>query len=186
MEAVGKDAVDFFPWAAKQGLMNANTAGGLKAAVKEVLAAVEPETWETTDLKNVDRDDYALRFERLRMGEYKPSSLQVYKSRFKNGVEMYLEFLSSPSTWRYEAERPAKERGKKKAEKAQAGQSGGGAVPPPSASTIAYPYPLRSDLMVSLALPPDLTSREAQRLTAFINSLAIDERAALPPGGQST
>ena len=183
VEAVGKDAVAFFPWAANQGLMNSNTAGGLKAAVKEVLSAVEPDTWETTDISKIDLADYADRFERKRMSKFKPGSLHVYKSRFKNGIAMYLKYLESPSTWRYTAERPSKERGKtKRAAGEQMPNNAQNASVTPSGNTIQYPYPIRNGLVVTLNLPPDLTSREAQRLSAFISSLAVDERAALPPG----
>jgi hypothetical protein len=184
VEAVGKDAVDFFPWAANQGLMNSNTAGGLKAAVKEVLSAVEPDTWETTDVSSIDLSDYADRFERLRMSKFKPGSLQVYKSRFKNGVKMYLRYLESPSTWRYTAERPSKERGKtkKQAEFTNGSPANSNGHGDASEGMIQYPYPLRPGVRVTVSLPPDLTPREAQKLATFIGSLAVDEQAALPAG----
>lgn len=35
-----------------------------------------------------------------------------------------------------------------------------------------YPFPLRDDLDVSLALPRDLTADEAERLAVFIRTLA--------------
>lgn len=186
MEAVGKDAVGFFPWAANQGLMNSNTAGSLRAAVKEVLSAVEPETWEDADIRNIDLDDYAQRFERLRMSKFKPGSLHVYKSRFKNGINMYLKYLESPSTWRYTAERPAKERGKSKNQTDPTNGSSANSNGHVDASEglIQYPYPLRPDVRVTVFLPADLTQREAQRLSVFISSLAVDEQAALPRGDQ--
>ena len=191
MDANGRDAVEFFTRAAQQGLMNGNTAGGLRAAMKEVLSSVEPDNWETLNIRDIDPDDYGARFERLRMTKFKPGSLQVYKSRFKNGRQMFLDYLESPSTWRYKAERPARERGKSKREvddstglqNATSGQVIETTTPGGGTTLVNYTYPLRgAELMVSLRLPADLTRKDAQRLATFVNSLAIDDQAALPPG----
>lgn len=38
---------------------------------------------------------------------------------------------------------------------------------------IAYPFPLRDGMLVALHLPPDLTKKEAMRMAAFIDSLAV-------------
>lgn len=38
---------------------------------------------------------------------------------------------------------------------------------------IAYPFPLRDGRLLVLNLPPDLTKKEAMRLAAFIDSLAV-------------
>jgi hypothetical protein len=44
----------------------------------------------------------------------------------------------------------------------------------------AYPFPLRSDLTVTLLLPKDLRKSEAQRLGEFINAIALpDEEIAI-------
>jgi len=41
-------------------------------------------------------------------------------------------------------------------------------------ATITYPFPLRPGVLASVDLPADLTTREADRLVAFIKSLAMD------------
>ena len=43
-----------------------------------------------------------------------------------------------------------------------------------------YPFPLRPDLMVYLSLPRDLRRGEAQRLGAYLMSLAVDDEAKSP------
>lgn len=39
--------------------------------------------------------------------------------------------------------------------------------------TIPYSFPLRPDLHIKIELPNDLTGREAQRLSAFIQAIAV-------------
>jgi hypothetical protein len=41
--------------------------------------------------------------------------------------------------------------------------------------TIEHEYTLRPDVKIALALPADLTRREAKRLADFINTLPFDE-----------
>lgn len=174
----GRGLVAFLNFAAERGLMNANTAGSLRAATKEVLSAVEPDGWEDLDLATIDTEDYAVRFERLRVGRLKPDSLSVYKSRFRNAVQMYLQYLESPSNWRYRPERPAAARKKSAAPPAPAAgssePSGHATTPASRPSTIEYPFPVRAGLIAMLRLPVDLTKAEGRRLAAFIDSLAID------------
>ena len=43
----------------------------------------------------------------------------------------------------------------------------------PTNDMIAYPFPLRDGMLVALHLPPDLTKKEAMRMAAFIDSLAV-------------
>jgi hypothetical protein len=184
LEPTGKGLVEFLEHAAKRGMLNGNTAGGLRAASKEVLTAVEPQGWEAVDLRTIDVEDFAARFERLRAGKFKPDSLLVYKSRFRNAVGMYLEYLKAPSTWKYKAERPAAAR--KKSAGGQAGKGDESDTLAQASETRArsgsleYPFPLRQGLVVKLHLPADLTRPEAKRLAAFIDALAVDSTLALP------
>src|SRR5579859_1351185 len=185
-EATGKGLVDWLSFTSEKGMLNANTAGSLRAASREVLSAVEPEGWEALDLRTIDIEDFTARFERLRLGKYKPESLLVYKSRFRNGVQMYLQYVDNPSGWRYKAERPAALRKKPGSGK---GELDAEATETPADSritrsgTIEYPFPLRSGLVVTLKLPVDLTKQESRRLAGFIDSLAVDSTLALPAHG---
>lgn len=187
MEATGKGLVEFWSFAAERGLMNGNTAGALRAASKEVLKAVDGEAWEEVNIRGIDVADYAQRFERLRISKFKPNSLTVYKSRFRNAVDMYLSYLENPSGWRYKAARPSALRsGASKSHDVQAQKaplvtsSGLDAASPES--TLEYPYPLRAGLVIRLRLPKDLTKTEARRLSIFLESLAVDAVPQLPAG----
>jgi hypothetical protein len=182
VDATGKGLIEFVNFASEKHLINANTAGALRAASREVLSAIEPECWETLDLRTVDVDDFTTRFERARVGKLKPESLLVYKSRFKNAVQMYFKYLDNPSSWRYKPDRPAATR-KKPVAAAQSDSTNGDTQMPDRvsrATTQEYPFPLRQGMLVKLFLPVDLTRPEAKRLAAFIDALAVDSIPALP------
>lgn len=180
----------FLDYAISRGDMNANTAGAYKAACKEILSAAEGQNWEATDVTALDVDDACRRFETLRAMKFQPDSLRTYQSRFRSSVTMYLEWLDNPTAWRPpRANRTAKP--KDVAPRPQAKATATGSTPATSLATAAaapgmipYPFPLRTDVLVTLNLPPDLTKKEAKRLSVFIESLAIEEQLALPRGEQ--
>ena len=45
---------------------------------------------------------------------------------------------------------------------------------------IPHLFPLREGVLATLLLPADLTEREARRLTAFVESLAVPEPSETP------
>jgi hypothetical protein len=178
METTASDVIEFLTFAPSKGMMNRNTAGALRAAVREVISTIDGTGWEIVDIESIDVADYLSRFERLSTGRYKPDSLTTYKSRFKNAIEMFRQYKANPSGWRYKPERPYATR--HKATSLDRGHAK--AAPSVSSAVIAqvaeglipYPYPLRNGVMVELRLPTDLTRREARRLSAFIEALAVD------------
>jgi len=99
----------------------------------------------------------------------------------QRALEMYLDYVRSPSAWKPGLK--PRSRARKSSAAAAAGQhrEGGGRsreVPTEdraSADLIEYPFPLRTDCMVSLSLPRDLRAEEARRLSAFVTALAVDE-----------
>jgi hypothetical protein len=181
VEATGKGAMEFLEYAVSNGLINPNTAGGLRAATKEVLRTVDGEGWEATDLTTIDVEDYGARFERLSTGRYKPDSVAVYKARFRNAISLLLAYLENPSGWRYKPARPAASRSKASSNgKTAAGRANGARQAqetpelPKSPGTITYPFVVRRDVIATLVLPVDLTKPEAKRLSVFIDSIAIE------------
>lgn len=173
----GGAVVEFLSIAAARGDMNANTAGAMRAAVKEVLGCVHNDGWEDVDVSRIDLDQYAERFARLRSSKFKAQSLTVYMSRFKKAVQLYLAWRNDPAGWTYAPGRSQKGRSRPRPKQPppQSGayQSSGGA------QMIDYPYPLREGLIVTLSLPADLTRQEARRLEAYVNSLPLEEQRAL-------
>ncbi len=192
MEANGADLVEFWNWATQRGEMNGNTATALRGACKEVLQTVEPETWETIDLRTLDVDNISQRFLRLKAGSnFKPDSLSRYQARFRRGVESYLAYLDAPDKWSYETDRgdrssengEGKSKAVRKSRPVAKAEKKRDTATATDVATIEYPFPLRPyhRLVVTLTLPTDLSRAEAKRLGDFINSLAVDAQPALPP-----
>lgn len=194
LEPKGKDLIRWLGRVAEQGHMNPNTAGGLKAGSKDVLSTVLKERWEEENLDELDIEGTLERFERLSSARLSPGSLGVYKTRFRNAVKLYRDYLENPSGWKYKAERPAAQR--KSARKANAVKPSGennGLSPeparedyqgPPGIETLSNQFRIRPGFTVTLRLPADLRKREAEKLSAFIGSLAADEEDTkqLPAG----
>jgi hypothetical protein len=63
------------------------------------------------------------------------------------------------------------------------GTAAAGARRPASSDLVQYPFPLRAGVMAYFSLPRDLRRSEAQRIAAFVASLAIDS-AAEPEEGE--
>lgn len=183
-EATGTGLVEHWSWAAKKGLMNSNTAGALRAACSQVLSV--DDNWESLDVRAMDVDLMLQRFENLRMKDFTPKSLAQYGSRFRRAVKSYLQYLENPQGWRFDTREPkaagnsdspskARKRSSRKEEVASAPAEALGEM-------ISYPFPVRAGVVARLVLPRDLRGQEARRLSAFLQSLAIDDAKELPSG----
>jgi hypothetical protein len=69
METNAKSLVDHWTWAANKGVMNPNTAAGLRAACTQILAVVG-EGWEDTDVATLDVENLLIRFQNLRKKDF--------------------------------------------------------------------------------------------------------------------
>ncbi len=188
--ATGDGLIRFLDYAIDKGHLKTATGQAMKTAVKEVLSSTEGEDkWESVDVDSLDVDDIQRRFETLRAMKFSSSSLGTYKSRFRKSLDMFNEFRESPSTWRPSV----KPRNRKSKDKPA--PEGRPTPPPPSSgepnkgggtsesypsshrsSIITYPFPIRDGVLASLELPADLTQREAERVSAFVASLAVDAK----------
>lgn len=191
----------FLAWAGERGEMPANTANGLRATAKAVLASEDPDL----DMRTADLDSIFTRFVNLNKTSYGDASLATYRSRFKRAVNMYSAWLAHDPGWK-----GAGRTSGSAPERRTAGPNGGTRVakvkrktvmtpasePPedgePSRPEVAsprlvpYDVPLRPDLLVRLNLPMDLTMRDASRLAAFIKTLAFDEQEPSRPSRVGT
>ncbi len=200
--ATGAGLVAFLDYAIQKGYLKTATGQAMKTAVKEVLSATQgADDWETADLTSLDEDDVLRRFETLRAMKFSAGSLSTYKGRYSRAAAMFGEFRSSPANWQPSVRQRSRSRGNGASTTSAAGSpkpdgsapSGPAPAPNPApvpqpgrgTAIITYPFPLRPGVLASLELPPDLTRREAQRLLAFIDSLAVEdevaEAARLPP-----
>lgn len=189
----GAGLIAFLDYAIQKGYLKTATGQAMKTAVKEVLSATEgADGWETVDLTTLDEDDVLRRFETLRAMKFSAGSLSTYKGRYSRAAAMFEEFRASPATWRPSVKQRSRTKGKGAPVAATSGspKTSGGAPSTPAeapaphpghgSAIITYPFPLRQGVLASLELPPDLTRREAQRLVAFIESLAIEDEVAEP------
>src|SRR2546427_10720536 len=69
METTGKALVEHWGWAAEKGLMNKNTAAGLRAATGQVLGVLED--WENEDVTKLNVEQTLTRFQNLRRRNFK-------------------------------------------------------------------------------------------------------------------
>src|ERR1700732_5098681 len=107
MEKDARSLIDHWNWAAEKGVMNRNTAAGLRSACTRVLEAAGDD-WEKTDVTTLDVEDLLVRFQNLKKKDFRPQVLEVYKQRFRNALASYLEYLHNPGGWKPGSqERPA-------------------------------------------------------------------------------
>jgi hypothetical protein len=171
---------EFFDWAENKHELPKSQVSNWRGASKTVLAIEED--CEDLDLRSLDLDDFLRRFEIASRTKYKSDSLNAYKGRFRKAVETYRLWLEQSPDWKGAGAvtRPATN-GKGKPTTKSAG--GVDTTPEPIvAGMINHTFPLRPGVYARLTLPEDLTSKDAQRLANFVQSLAFDDQLAITAG----
>lgn len=194
MSGTAEGLVRFLDWASRTGEIAPNTAASYKSAVTKVMEI--DEAWRASKIRELDVTRQLDRFIRLRGSRYNAASLRTYSNRFSAAISHYLNFLENPSEFRGGQTKIARSKGPEK-------QSAGPEAPEQAARArtssrsftnnqdpadlVQYPFPLRLGVMAYLSLPRDLNRSEAQRVAAFVASLAIDppERSDSNSGGES-
>jgi hypothetical protein len=177
MDATGKAMVDHWTWAATKGLLNRNTAGGLRAASSQVLGALD--NWESLDVTQLNVDDALIRFTNLRSKKFKPRSLETYKHRFRIAHESFLSYLKDPGGWKHvvpsrPTRAPRNGDGESRAAAPRVSDVEISVQPLPATGLVEYPFPLHEGQTARLILPRDLKAADVRRLTAFLATLALD------------
>lgn len=188
----GGGLIAFLDAAISKGWLNVSTAKALRTASTKVLEIEAG--WEDIDLRSGEIDAMFQRFQNLRRNEYGDASLRVYRTRFGQAVKMYVARLDGDANWqsygpatkgagagRSNGDSAAKPK-KAAVKNTESAPKGPMDAPPEtrrveSASLMRFPFPLRDDLDAVLSLPRDLTKTEAQRLAAFLSSLAREDTA---------
>lgn len=176
MDMTGQQLVEFWSWAYKKGLMNENTGRSFAAASKQVLSIEE--NWEKLDVSSINVDEFIERFKNKRGKKFKPDSLNAYERRFRQALDLFLEYTRDPSTWRFKGQTPSSRKPQKENSQrhSSAFESAGEAIHqgPTAMALVEYPFPLRESCIVRLRLPADLKVGEIERLAAFMRTLAVD------------
>ncbi len=202
--ATGEGLIRFLDYVGEKGLVNQGTAKAYRITSREILSTVEgEETWESVDLRGLDVDDLLARFATKAGMRYTPKSLQTYRSRFRKALGLYIEYLQDPGGWRPAKPQPrpgASGRGRR-ATVAAATEPvrAGNAIWAPSTSADLeagahsyaqrldmhnYTYPIRREgrtVFATLQLPVDLSMKEAERIGAYLRTLAVEEQPAISP-----
>ena len=179
---------EFIGYLTEKGMLNSNTAGGMRTAVEKVLSALDED--ERQNLKGLDAREAVMRFVNKNPKALNPESIGVYRSRLQKSLEMLGRFNTDPSNFRVNSN--AKAKGPEGPVKSKSAQKNGkqdastGAfaknVVAPQAGTdesqrvksVTLTFPLREDFMVQLVIPKDLRMREAKKLAAFLELLTND------------
>lgn len=169
----------FLDYLGDKGHQNKNTVFAKKAAANNMLAILDGS--EAGDLRNIDLDAVATRFNNLKGSKYTPESLQVYKSRTSKALEEFFRYKENPAN--FKSALPA---GKPKSKSATAER---GAARPPSitqsdkgvhdmgsgarTSTLNVPVALRPGCIIQLnGIPTDLSKAEAQKIANIVVAMA--------------
>jgi len=151
--------------------MNPNTANGLRSACAKVLGVLDG--GESVDVRTLDVEGTLARFQHLKKRDYVPTVLDTYKRRFRLALASYVSYLEDPGGWTPGIiERPG--RGERK-EHELSPPVPGRDVALPATGFVEFPFPLRRGQIARLILPRDLKASEVRRLTAFMNTLVMEE-----------
>jgi hypothetical protein len=177
----------FLDTVVRQGLVNANTGAGWRAACLKMLGDID-------DNANVDQivpSEAVRRYSNRNPGELKPSSLKEYERRLGLVLRHFLEWTENPAGYKGAGKESSPRVGSgeklknknKDAQKKQAqdegliktvvneAESGKSAI---RTQMIVHQFPLRPGLNSQVTLPTDLKTGEAARLAAFISALVTE------------
>jgi hypothetical protein len=197
MNGNGLGLLQFCDRVGERGDINASTAKALRSTAKKILAVVSADL-AAIELRGLDVDDLLKRWVNLNKADYGEGSIETYRSRFRLVVAMYLAWLADDPQWKV-AGRAAPKRSTtrsgndsltattrrqgrpKPAERitddlddsSRSSVSDIAADSRPAHRMMTYDVPLRSDVVVRVTLPFDLTTEDAQRLKNFVDALAF-------------
>lgn len=168
----------FCDYLVEKGYGGAAAVNALKSAAKQVFERVEggPD-FGGVDVTDLDVDDYMRRFETKARSDYKQESLASYRKRFERAVAYYRAFLEDGRVPQFRTTGS-------RVKSANAGEPSSDPRPrqrsrealdyAPSPALLDYPFPLQSGQLAYLRLPKSLTRADAQRIGAFVATLAVE------------
>ena len=172
----------FLDYVVDKGLMKPDTAKGRKRAANAILGILGPD--ECSDLRSIDIDQVAQRFANLQGSEFKPASLREYQNRTRSALADFFDYVEDPISFKPSAKqrkRKGAENGEKPTKKASGRSSRGTAKNPVDShdktdthDKLVFPIPIRPGLIVEVSnIPEDLTSAEANKISAVVSALAV-------------
>ena len=178
------DLETFLQYVADKGLANKQTSSSRRAAVGKVFGILDDA--EREDVREIDIDEVFMRFVNLHGTDYKPESIQVYKSRVSKAIDDFLRYREDPISFR--AARPmrvtvSKAKGKPTGTKVltasridESDRKDEMKLPAVrQTETVNVPVPIRPGHVVQLMdVPYDLTEAEASKIARIVEALATE------------
>lgn len=177
----------FIEFVVAKGLVHPATAQGWRVATAKVLEELSPT--ELQDVRTIDVESTFKQFLNRYPGRLSPASVGEYRRRVHRAIEEFVSWMADPGGYAFRPPaRPAKADGRRRLDAGS--ESGSPPTRPrqvdhpalPRPNNMSLEYPLRSDLLAQVTVPRDLTVEEAQRMGAFLLTLAVDFRPA--PAGE--
>lgn len=166
-----------------QGLMNANTVAGLRAACMRILEDVA----DGDDVRKVDVGTAIRKYHNRHPGELKGTVLKEYERRLARSLADFVQYTEDPTSYKGRGRGPTPGGEGKSARSAKEKVKNTTIAPPTGSLTLrgdtpavaavaglSLSYPLRTDFLAQVVVPRDMTSMEARRLAGFIMTLATD------------
>lgn len=176
-----------------KGWVNVNTGNSWKAALKKLLGDIS----DDEDVRKIDVRSQVLRYNNLHPGDLSPESLKTYEKRVVAAIQQYVSYKTDPSNYKSPSRALSNGKGEKPEQRkktvANLGQTAGAVATlatseqPKSevdhfapktiggtstGANLALPFPLRPGYLAQVVIPIDMTKDEANRLCAFIQTLA--------------
>lgn len=193
--ATGAGLIYFFERMVQLNELPRGSADPLRTGCKKVLDAEEDP--DGINLRDLDTATVFRHFENKNRGQLKPSSLDAYKKRFSQSVEMYLKYIDDDKDWNSVKPRAQRSEGKTKpkpkvetpptVEEPAPETNGATPTPTPPAAPgvqmVTVPVPLRKDgTRATVTLPIDATEREVRKIAQIIELYAMTEQLAITTG----
>lgn len=192
-----EDLKKFWEWGREKGYVKDGTASDILSAIRAVTEELEPDEKENFLKLNVE--EVLRRFTNKKGRSLSLATQREYRLRLLRAIQVYMTFRDNPTVWpaperNRSVEPKAKDRpatqgrsrstpgdspGRSPSERTGSGEPNQQPAVESSSSsssaTLTYPFPLRPGVRVIIQnLPADLKIGEAERLGAFLKSLAED------------
>ena len=184
----------FLDYLVDKGYAPPNSVAPWRVATRKVLEGVDGADYGGTLILDLDVDEYMGRFVNKKRHEYKADSLAAYRTRFTRAVEAYRDYLTQGNDWKpptFKGSRPrpavSGTTGEADAGSASSGNTGTTVTIKPAterdtalpiaatpSTLLDYPFPLSTGDLAHLRLPRGLTARDAERIGAFVKTLAFE------------
>ena len=165
--------LDFIKHSVVTGILRPQVARARKQAAEQLLTQLKAH--ERADLRLLDVDDLAARFHKLQGSSVRPESLDLYRTRLKEGLVDFINWRSDPHTFtpsdsEQKAARAVVQRDTPDEAKAREEL----ALNPPRTPFDIFSIPIREDHVVYLQnIPLDLTPNEAGKIAAVVKALVM-------------